>query len=198
MRWPAPRTTGSAISARRRQTACSSPRYCRCRTWTLRSRKCSGSRAFRRSAPCLFGRFCRRPLPEPSPLRAAMGRARAARDHGGGPRHTRPVEPRMDLAWAVLREDQGPAGTAGGPWRGWRTVCRGGGREQHHLHPGNTARPSAGADPRPLARQLHVRRFDPDRFHGHGTLSGIEDRCRARQGLLDAGSTRKRWRPRPG
>jgi hypothetical protein len=142
--------------------------------------------------------LCRRPLHEPSLLRAAMGRARAARDHGGGARHTRPVEPRMDLARAVLREDQGPAGTAGGPWRGWRTVCRGGGREQHHLHPSNAARPSAGADPRPLARQSHVRRFDPDRFHGHGTLSGNEDRCRARQGLLDAGSTRKRWRPRPG
>ena len=43
----------------------------------------------------------------------------------------------------------------------------------------------------PLARQSHVRCFDPDRFHGHGTLSGNEDRCRARQGLLDAGSPRK-------
>jgi len=31
----------------------------------------------------------------------------------------------MDLARAVFRKDQVSAGTAGGPWRGRRTVCRG-------------------------------------------------------------------------
>ena len=47
--------------------------------------------------------------------------------------HAGPVEPRMDLARSVLREDQGSAGAAGGARRGRWAVCRGCRRKQHHL-----------------------------------------------------------------
>src|SRR6267142_2619929 len=83
-------------------------------------------------------------------------------------------------------------GGGGGPF------CRGCGREQYHLHPRHTTRPSAGADPGALARQPHVRRLDPDRFYRYGAVPGDEGRRGARQSILDAGSSRKDGSLDPG
>ena len=168
MRWRGPTTTGSPISARPRRTGCSPPRCCRCRTWT------SPLEELRRVAahPVLPRRLHpadvhRGPLFHPSVLRPAVGGAGTARTGRRGAPDAGPVEPGMDLARTVLREDQEPARSAAAAGRRRRPVRRRRQRRWRARRSSPASRqlgPSDGADPVGLAGQSHVRRLDADRL----------------------------------
>ena len=127
--------------------------------------------------PCFRGAFVRPMFLEDhyftSPyLRSSVGRTGTPRAGIGGASNAGAVEPGMDLAWTVRREDPAPSWPDAIARRRRRAILRRHrGITEHVLFHGvSPSWAPFGADPVQLARQSHVRCFCTGRVHRHATL----------------------------